>query len=192
MNGAEIIIRATLIEPQTSQGMWEVQNRAHALFNNAIVVAPNLGPELGPDGVINDLFGGRSMIVNQRGRIITETPGVTAGDTFVSTTIDIDALRRDRQTNDVLNGFRDLRTEQYAAIYEKRIHRKNHSFDVPPGKGRTSPNSPRRRSLSSRRKLRQRRMLKSSDSRSSLNTRIPPKSSLRRRSPRIRTLISRA
>jgi len=90
MNGAEIIIRATLIEPQTSQGMWEVQNKAHALFNNAIVVAPNLGPELGPDGVINDLFGGRSMIVNQRGKIITETPGVTAGDTFVSTTIDIE------------------------------------------------------------------------------------------------------
>jgi predicted amidohydrolase len=133
MNGAEILIRATLIEPQTSQGMWEVQNKAHALFNNAIVVAPNLGPELGPDGVINDLFGGRSMIVNQRGKIITETPGVTAGDTFVSTTIDIDALRRDRQSNGVFNGFKDLRTEQYAAIYEKPIYPKNQYLDAPPG-----------------------------------------------------------
>jgi hypothetical protein len=116
--------------------MREVQNRAHALFNHAIVVAPNVGPEVGPDSGINDLFGGRSMIVNQRGRIIAESQGAMPCDTFVSATIDIDALRRHRQANGVLNGFKDLRAEQYAAIYGERVHRENHSFDVPPEKGR--------------------------------------------------------
>ena len=51
----------------------------------------------------------------------------------VSTTIDIDALRRDRQANGVFNGFKDLRTEQYAAIYEKPIYPKNQYLDAPPG-----------------------------------------------------------
>jgi predicted amidohydrolase len=135
MNGAEILIRATLIEPQTMNGMWEVQNKAHALFNNTIVVAPNLGPELGPDGVLNDLFGGRSMIVNQRGKVIVEQTGLAPGDSFVSTVIDIDALRRDRQSNGVFNGLKDLRTEQYAAIYEKPIYPKNQYLNEPPAEG---------------------------------------------------------
>jgi hypothetical protein len=60
---------------------------------------------------------------------------VTAGDTFVSTTIDIDALRRDRQSNGVFNGLKDLRTEQYAAIYAKPIYPKNQYLDAPPGEG---------------------------------------------------------
>lgn len=135
MNGAEIIIRATLIEPQTMNGMWEVQNKAHALFNNAIVVAPNLGPELGPDGVLNDLFGGQSMIVNQRGKIVVSQAGVAPGDSFISTVIDIDALRRDRQSNGVFNGFKDLRTEQYAAIYAQPIYPKNQYLTEPPAEG---------------------------------------------------------
>lgn len=135
MNGAEIIIRATLIEPQTMNGMWEIQNRAHAMFNNAIVVAPNLGPELAPDGTLNDLFGGRSMIVDHKGSIIVQQTGVTPGDTFVSTVIDIDALRRARQSNGVFNGFKDLRTEQYAAIYAKPIYPKNQYLENPPTTG---------------------------------------------------------
>lgn len=135
MNGAEIIIRATLIEPQTMNGMWEVQNRAHALFNNVIVIAPNLGPEIGPDGVLNDLFGGRSMIIDHRGKIIVEQTGLPPGDSFLSTVIDIDALRRSRQANGVYNGFKDLRTEQYAAIYAKPIYPKNQYLENPPGEG---------------------------------------------------------
>jgi predicted amidohydrolase len=135
MNGAEIIIRATLFQPQTMNGMWEVQNRAHALFNNAIVVAPNLGPELGPDGVLNDLFGGESMIVNHKGQVVIKQPGIVPGDSFISTVIDIDHLRRERQANGVFNGFKDLRTEQYAAIYEKPIYPKNQYLKEAPGEG---------------------------------------------------------
>jgi predicted amidohydrolase len=135
MNGAEIIIRATLIEPQVMNGMWEVQNRAHALFNNAIVVAPNLGPEIGPDGVMNDLFGGQSMIVNHKGQIVVKQAGINPGDTFISTVIDIEHLRRERQSNGIFNGFKDLRTEQYAAIYANPIYPKNQYLSDPPSEG---------------------------------------------------------
>ena len=43
MNGAEIIIRPTLIEPAVMTEMWELQNRAHAMFNKCYVVAANWG-----------------------------------------------------------------------------------------------------------------------------------------------------
>ena len=86
-------------------------------------------------GVLNDLFGGRSMIVDQRGKIIVEQTGLAPGDSFVSTVIDIDALRRDRQSNGVFNGIKDLRTEQYAAIYAEPIYPKNQYLAAPPAEG---------------------------------------------------------
>jgi len=122
MNGAEIMIRATLIEPQVMLGMWELQNRSHAMFNQMIVVSPNLGPQVGKDGGFYDLFGGQSMIVNHLGHIIAKQPGMANGDSFVSAVIDIEALRRARIANGVTNFFKDLRTEQYAAIYADPIY----------------------------------------------------------------------
>ncbi len=135
MNGAEIIIRPTLIEPAVMSGMWEIQNRAHALFNAAYVIAPNLGPEIMPDGGIQDLFGGQSMIVNPRGQIVVQQKGWTSGDSFVCTTIDIEALRRARIANGLFNQFKDLRTEQYRAIYDQPIYPKNQYLDAPPTEG---------------------------------------------------------
>ncbi|WP_225755227.1 nitrilase-related carbon-nitrogen hydrolase [Actinotalea sp. Marseille-Q4924] len=135
MNGAEIIIRPTLIEPAVMTGMWEIQNRAHALFNHAYVVAPNLGPEIMPDGGMQDLFGGQSMIVNPRGQIVAQQKGWTSGDSFVCTTIDIEALRRSRIANGLYNQFKDLRTEQYRAIYDQPIYPKNQYLEEPPGEG---------------------------------------------------------
>ncbi|MCW4354076.1 hydrolase [Hoyosella sp. YIM 151337] len=132
MNGAEIIIRPTLIEPAVMTGMWEIQNRAHALFNSAYVVAPNLGPEIREDGGIQDLFGGQSMIVNPRGQIVAQQNGWTSGDSFVCTTIDIEALRRARVANGLYNQFKDMRTEQYRAIYDQPIYPKNQYLDAPP------------------------------------------------------------
>ncbi|MCW2882497.1 MAG: hydrolase, carbon-nitrogen family [Sphaerisporangium sp.] len=125
MNGAEIIIRATLIDPQVSNGMWELQNRAHAMFNQVYVVSPNLGPQVDDTGHLYDLFGGRSMIVDNKGRVVARQEGLTGGDSFVSTVIDVEALRRSRMLNGVTNWFKDLRTEQYAAIYERPIYEKN-------------------------------------------------------------------
>jgi predicted amidohydrolase len=135
MNGAEIIIRATLIDPQTSQGMWELQNRAHAMFNQAYVISPNLGPQMYDDGHMFDLFGGRSMIVDSKGHVVARQEGLTPGDSFVSYVIDIDALRRARAANGVMNWFKDLRTEQYAAIYEQPIYEKNQYVDELPQEG---------------------------------------------------------
>lgn len=135
MNGAEIIIRPTLIEPSVMNGMWELQNRAHAMFNQVYVVAPNLGPEIQKDGGIIDLFGGRSMIVNNSGTIVAQQTGWTSGDSFVTTVIDMEALRKARIANGLFNQFKDLRTEQYAAIYEKPIYPKNQYLKEPPQEG---------------------------------------------------------
>ncbi|ABK03308.1 Nitrilase/cyanide hydratase and apolipoprotein N-acyltransferase [Arthrobacter sp. FB24] len=135
MNGAEIIIRGTLIEPAVQNGMWELQNRAHAMFNSAYIVAPNLGPEVRDDGSMQDLFGGQSMIVGPRGQILTKQQGWTSGDSFVCTTIDIEALRRARVANGLYNQFKDLRTEQYRVIYDNPIYPKNQYLDAPPSEG---------------------------------------------------------
>ena len=135
MNGAEIIIRPTLIEPAIMTGMWELQNRAHAMFNAAWVVAPNLGPEILDDGGMQDLFGGQSMIVNPRGQIVAQQKGWTSGDSFVCTTIDIEALRRQRIANGLYNQFKDLRTEQYRAIYDLPIYPKNQYLEQAPTEG---------------------------------------------------------
>ena len=43
MDGGEIIIRGTLIEPQVMLGMWELQNRAHAMFNQREVAGTPTG-----------------------------------------------------------------------------------------------------------------------------------------------------
>lgn len=135
MNGAEIIIRPTLIEPAIMNGAWELQNRAHALFNQVYVVAPNLGPEIQKDGGIIDLFGGRSMIVNNKGTIVAQQTGWTSGDSFVTTVIDMEALRKARIANGLSNQFKDLRTEQYRAIYDRPIYPKNQYLQNPPQEG---------------------------------------------------------
>ncbi len=135
MNGAEILIRPTLIEPAVMTGMWELQNRAHAMFNQMVVVAPNLGPEIRKDGSMQDLFGGHSMIVNHRGQIVAQQTGWTSGDSFVCTVVDIEALRRVRIANGLYNQFKDLRTEQYRAIYDQPIYPKNQYLAEPPAEG---------------------------------------------------------
>ena len=135
MNGCEIMVRSTLIDPQVRRGMWEVQNRAHALFNKMIVVSPNLGPQVGNDGGYYELFGGNSMIVDQNGRLLAERPGMAAGDSFVSAVIDVEALRKARIANGVTNFLKDLRTEQYRAIYDRPIYPKNQYLQQPPTEG---------------------------------------------------------
>jgi hypothetical protein len=65
------------------------------------------------------------MIVDNKGRIVAKQEGLAPGDSFVSSVIDLEALRRSRMLNGVTNWFKDLRTEQYAAIYEKPIYGKN-------------------------------------------------------------------
>jgi predicted amidohydrolase len=64
LNGAEVVYRAN--------EMFEIQSRARALDNNLYVVAPNMGTyyrDADSDTPI-DTFGGRSMVIDYRGRIV--------------------------------------------------------------------------------------------------------------------------
>lgn len=135
MNGAEILVRMTYQDPYVSNGWWELQNRAHAMFNNAYVVAPNVGPQyMRPGGPPVDVCGGRSMIVDYTGRVLV-VRDLAASDTMVSTTIDVEALRRFRAQPGFGNNLKDLRTEQFAAIYAEPVYPKNRYLDEPPGEG---------------------------------------------------------
>ncbi len=91
------------------------------MFNQVYVVAPNLGSQIQKDGSVIDLFGGQSMIVNNCGTIVAKQAGWTPGDCFVNTVIDMESLRKIRTANGLYNQFKDLRTEQYAAIYSRPI-----------------------------------------------------------------------
>jgi hypothetical protein len=73
--------------------------------------------------------------VRQRGGRRDEQRGWTSGDSFVCTTIDLEALRRMRVANGLYNQFKDLRTEQYRAIYDKPIYPKNQYLENPPEEG---------------------------------------------------------
>ena len=75
------------------------------------------------------------MIVDHKGNILVKQPGMANGDSFISTVIDIEALRRARIANGVTNWFKDLRTEQYAAIYEEPIYEKNQYLKELPREG---------------------------------------------------------
>jgi predicted amidohydrolase len=136
MNGAEILVHHTYQEPFVSNGCWELQNRAHAMFNNAYVIAPNVGPfYLEEGGYPVDVAGGQSMIVDHRGNVVVKQPGTVAMDSFVSTIIDLEALRKFRIQSGFSNWFKDLRTEQFRLIYDQPIYPKNQYLDDPPALG---------------------------------------------------------
>jgi predicted amidohydrolase len=126
MNGAEIIYRAAYPHPHTGNEFFEIQNRARALDNNVYIVAPNMGTYyLNREARLPiDTFGGQSMIVDYKGRIIGKQP-YGSGSTYVAGTIDLDALRRFRVQARWDNWLKDLQTEQYRLIYQKPIYPKN-------------------------------------------------------------------
>ena len=126
LNGAEVVYRASYPHPATGNEMFEIQSRARALDNNLYVVAPNMGTyyiDAESDTPI-DTFGGRSMIIDHRGRIVgkQEYGGVS---TYVAGVIDIEALRFHRQSAQWDNWLKDIRTELYQLIYKDPIYPKN-------------------------------------------------------------------
>src|SRR5438445_11708901 len=72
LNGAEVVYPGSYQHPATGNEMFEIQSRARALDNNMYVVAPNMGTYyIDPAGDIPiDTFGGRSFIIDYRGRIV--------------------------------------------------------------------------------------------------------------------------
>ena len=135
MNGAEIIYRPAYPEPYVANGLWEIQNRARALDNTCYVVAPNpanyyLLPE-STDAL--DTFGGKSMIVDYQGRIVSEHK-YGAGPSYAGGIIDVEALRQYRARSLWGNWLRDLRTEQFRCIYEQPVYPKNLGLEKHPGR----------------------------------------------------------
>lgn len=126
MNGCEVAYRASYPHPATGNEFFEIQNRARALDNNMYVLAPNVGTYyLYPDSKTpTDTFGGRSMIIDYKGRIVGQNlyGGVS---TYVAGPIDIEALRDHRARALHTNWMKDLRTEIYQLIYERPIYPKN-------------------------------------------------------------------
>jgi len=135
MNGAEVLIRQVYHEPYVSNGWWELQNRSFAMNNNAYCIAVNLGPQSHCfDGPLYDIGGGKSMIVDYRARVMVER-GFAAADTFVSDCLDIASLRRYRSQNGFGRWFKDMRMEQFAAIYQRSIYPKNQYLETIPAQG---------------------------------------------------------
>jgi predicted amidohydrolase len=133
MNGAEVLYRASYPHPHTGNDYFEIQNRARALDNNLYVVAPNLATyylEQDSDVPI-DTFGGRSMIIDYKGRVVGKHL-YGAGSSYVAGVIDVEALRDHRARAQWDNWMKDLRTEQYRAIYERPIYPKNLYLDRAP------------------------------------------------------------
>jgi predicted amidohydrolase len=130
INGAEVLIRpAAWPDPYQDSPMdlWELQNRMRALENNCYLIAANQG---GGGYMGTDINSGHSMIVDYKGRILTRT--LKTGDTLIYATINVDELRRFRQTAHAYNFLPALRTEVFGKIYEKPIWPKNHWLEKPP------------------------------------------------------------
>lgn len=133
MNGAEIIYRPSYPEPYVANELWELQNRARALDNTLYVVAPNPASysltKTSPYPL--DIFGGKSMIVDYQGRIVSrhEAGGAPS---YAAGILDIEALRQYRARSMWGNWLKDVRTEQYRSIYERPLYEKNRCLEVPP------------------------------------------------------------
>jgi len=63
-----------------------------------------------------NLGGGRSMVIDYRGRVLHEC--FASGDGYAAAVIDIAALREFRVISKFQNFLKDLRVEQYKVIYE--------------------------------------------------------------------------
>ena len=133
MNGAEVVYRASYPHPHTGNEFFSIQNRARALDNNFYVVAPNLGTYyLEQESELPiDAFGGSSMIVDYKGRIVGQQP-YGGGSTYMAGTIDINALRHFRVNAQWDNWMKDLRTELFQLVYERPIYPANLYIERPP------------------------------------------------------------
>jgi len=129
MNGAEILYRGSLPEPWVSREIFETQNRARAIDNTCYMLAPNTGSLVvagaagEPHTTIGGALGGRSSIVNYKGDVLASSTVVD--DCYVAAEINIEALRRYRETSHFQNWIPYLRTEIYKGLYDQPLWPKN-------------------------------------------------------------------
>lgn len=135
LNGAEVVYRASLPAPFTQNDFFEISNRARALENNMYMIAPNMSSYyVFPDSKTPiEAVGGQSMIVDHRGAIVGKQL-FSNGSTFVTGVVNIEALRHHRQSAQVTNWAKDIRTELAQIVYEKPIYPKNLYANAIPGK----------------------------------------------------------
>jgi predicted amidohydrolase len=135
LNGAEVVYRASYPHPATGNEMFEIQNRARALDNNMYIVAPNMATyfvDAQSDTPI-DTFGGRSMIIDYKGRIVGKQE-YGGSPTYVAGVIDIEAMRFHRAHAQWDNWLKDVRAELYQLLYARPIYPKNLYLDRAPMK----------------------------------------------------------
>jgi predicted amidohydrolase len=135
MNGAEIIWRTQYPEPWMGNGMSEMQNKSHAIFNTCYVIAPNIGAIALPGAPDHVIATGKSQILDYRGNIISQYLG--SGESWVSGMIDIEQLRDFRLRGQWQNLVKDIRVEEYKVIYDAMmakggIYPKNLCMEDPP------------------------------------------------------------
>ncbi len=135
MNGAEVIWRTQYPEPWMGNGMSEMQNKSHAIFNTCYVVAPNIGAISLPGAPDHVIATGKSQIIDYRGNVISQYLG--SGEAWVSGIIDIEQLRDFRLRAQWQNLVKDIRVEEYKVIYDAmaakgNIYPKNLCMDEPP------------------------------------------------------------
>ena len=135
MNGAEIIWRTQYPEPWMGNGMAEMQNRSHAIFNTCYVLAPNIGAISLPGDPDHVISCGKSQIFDYRGNVISQYLG--GGETSVSAILNIDGLRDFRLRAQWQNLVKDIRAEEYKVIYDAMmakggVYPKNLCMEDPP------------------------------------------------------------
>lgn len=123
VNGAEIIYRPSYPEPWIGNEMWEIQNRAHAVFNTCYVISPTVGPTYHEsryddwkEGLPFDGSGSSSMIIDYRGQKLSRHTGRV--DSFVSAIIDVEQLRYFRVKALWQNSIKNLRVDAYIQTYK--------------------------------------------------------------------------
>ncbi len=134
LNGAEIIWRTQYPEPWMGNGVAEIQNKSHAIFNTCYLLAPNIGEIWFPGGGAK-MSCGKSQIIDYRGNVISEYLG--GGQTLVSAVLNIDGLRDFRVRAQWQNLAKDLRVEEYKVIYDAMMARggiypANLAMEAPP------------------------------------------------------------
>ena len=100
------------MEPWIGNSMFEIQNRAHAIFNTCYVIAPNIADLYGKYGTPAEFRSsfGKSQIIDYRGNIVSQYLGT--GESYVSAVINIDGLRDFRIRALWQNLVKELRIEE--------------------------------------------------------------------------------
>jgi len=134
VQGCEVLCNPTIWGDwwmSSTDEMWQIQTRAHAVNNSMYVVAPNAGASDDSTGRYpKGLAPGNSMIVDYRGRVLAAADH--PGETVILATVNIPELRQHRLKNHWFNPIPQVRSELYAKIYEQPLWTKNRFLERPP------------------------------------------------------------